>query len=156
MKPLVRGNIEVRSSSIHGFGVFALSAIPANTLIEECYLLPVPYDTALLRSYLFRLNDEECGIPLGCGAIYNHADRPNANYTMDEARQVMCVKTNRPIAKGDEIFISYGEAWFSSRHLVPMQASFRYQVWQWVRHSSLPRVGLLAALLITVLQHVSA
>jgi hypothetical protein len=155
MKPLVRANIEVKPSPIHGLGVFATAAIPANTLLEECHLLFFPSESTLLRSYQFRLNDAMCVLPLGCGAIYNHADQPNASYDMDAVRNVMLVKSKRPLAKGEEIFISYGETWFSSRHLKPAQASWSYRAWQWLKCSSVPRVGLLAAILITALRHVS-
>ncbi|HEU5281950.1 MAG TPA: SET domain-containing protein [Gammaproteobacteria bacterium] len=155
MKPLVRGNIEVRPSHIHGLGVFATSAIPAGTLLEECYVLRVPSETKLLRSYLFRYTDEESAIPLGFGAIYNHADRPNVNHEIDRERNVMRLKTNRPIAKGEEIFISYGNTWFSSRHIKPAQASWFYRASRWLRTASLPRVGLLTLVLFMVLGHVS-
>lgn len=155
MKPLVRANIEVRPSPIHGFGVFATSAMPANTLLEECYVLNVPYDTTLLRSYLFKLNDKTCVVPLGCGAIYNHASEPNASYVLDAARQVMCVTSKRALAKGEEIFISYGEKWFSSRQLTPKQMGLFYRSWRWLRHSAAPRFGLIALVLFMVWGHVS-
>lgn len=155
MKPLVHANIEVKRSSIHGYGVFTTAPIPANTLLEECYVLHLPEETKLLRAYVFKWNQETCILPLGYGAIYNHADDANAYYEMDEARDVMRVKSRRALAKGEEVFIFYGKKWFSSRAIKPAQARWPYRVWQWLRHSAIPRFALMAVILLTVLKHVS-
>lgn len=155
MKPLVRANIEVKPSGIHGFGVFATTDIPANTLLEECHVLRVPYESRLLRNYLFMLNDDTCVLPLGCGAIYNHADSPNASYDIDANLGVMRFKCVRPLVKGEEVFISYGKKWFSSRHVMPAQAQWHYRVRQWLMHSAIPRFALVAGALFMVLRLVS-
>lgn len=155
MKPLVRANIEVRPSGIHGYGVFTTAAVPANTLLEECYLLHLPEETSLLRSYVFKWNKETCVLPLGYGAIYNHADQSNAYYEMDEARNVMVVKSRRALAKGEEVLIFYGKHWFSSRLIQPAQKRWPYRAWRWLRQSAIPRFAFMVAILLTVLKHVS-
>ncbi|MFJ9825537.1 SET domain-containing protein-lysine N-methyltransferase [Streptomyces sp. NPDC101160] len=47
-------------------------------------------------------------LPLGYGALYNHADGPNANWSVDRAAAVMEVEARRDIAPGEEILMYYG------------------------------------------------
>ena len=55
----------------------------------------------------------------GFGIIYNHADNPNATYSLNLKNSIATIKATRKITKGEEIFVSYGEEWFSSRGLKP-------------------------------------
>lgn len=116
---LIRKDISVKKSPIHGYGVFADQFIEANDIIEECYFLPLMQGVADLKHVLFRVSDNENGLLLGYGSIYNHCDEPNAAYAVDRDRQVMVFKACRSIDVGDEIVVHYGENWFSSHGIIP-------------------------------------
>lgn len=154
MKPLQQHGIIVKPSPIHGLGVFAQVRIPAQAIIEECYCLKVPYETTLLRDYLFKLTEAECVIPLGAGAIYNHSSVSNASYEFDYSRTVMVVKARREILPGEEIVINYGRTWFSSRHLQVKQGYFFFALKQWASRSPLLRFSMVLCLLFMVFHSV--
>lgn len=52
---------------------------------------------------------------LGYGSIYNHSDDPNADYIINIKKRITTIRAERTIQKGEEIFLSYGDDWFSSR-----------------------------------------
>ena len=59
----------------------------------------------------------------GFGIIYNHSDEPNATYTLSIKKSIATIKATKTIHKGEEIFVSYGEDWFSSRGLKAKKTS---------------------------------
>lgn len=142
MSRLIQRQIWVQASPIHGRGVFAGEPLTAGEIIEECHTLPVTRETRALCNYVFKSTDTESVLPLGAGAIYNHADSPNAKFKMDPDRAVLIVQATRPIEVGEEIFISYGKDWFDSRRIQPMQRSSWYRFKRWLTRSVIPRGGL--------------
>ena len=120
----------VKKSSIHGFGVFADEAIFPGDVVEECHTLFSDGEDKSFINYYFSVNDKNA-IPLGFGCIYNHANDPNCNYQYDEARQTMIYTANRHIAKGDEIFVTYGNDWFDSRNAIVKTAPFWKKYWKY-------------------------
>lgn len=134
---LKRSSISVKKSPIHGYGVFADQDFQQGDIIEECYVLPIYNE---LRNYLFELPSSS-GLSLGVGSIFNHSHQPTADYHYDPERQVMVFKSIGVIQSGEEIFISYGDNWFSSRNMTTVHASWRYR---------LKRPGMLAARLVLV------
>lgn len=113
-KRLFQNKIVVKKSSTHGYGVFAEKSIKKGELIEECYILVTRGKDRKLDDYYFDVKGKY-GIFLGYGCIYNHADDPNADYRINAKARIVTIKATKPIRKGDEIFITYGEDWFSSR-----------------------------------------
>ena len=81
MKIEIPSKIEVKSSPIHGLGVFAKDFIKKGEVIEECPVITVTkiettISNILIRyRFLYPVSDpiEHC-IPLGYGCIYNHSD----------------------------------------------------------------------------------
>ncbi len=121
VKPqLFRGNIVVKASPIHGYGVFAAQDFHTDDLIEECYSLLINENKADapvdLDNFLFNA-DTFSSIPLGNGCIYNHMDKPNADYEFDTESALMTITANKYIREGEEIFISYGKNWFDLRKM---------------------------------------
>ena len=55
---------------------------------------------------------------LGYGSLYNHSEDPNAEYIhqFDDAYAFAAL---RDIADGEEITISYSDAWWETRELEP-------------------------------------
>ncbi len=138
MKPLYQAPIIAKPSSIHGYGVFAEADINVNDVIEECHILLVHDHTALIN-YLFKYEKNgqirSC-LPLGYGAIYNHADEPNAKYDFDEEKTLLIYKAIKPIKAGEEIYISYGKDWFSSRNAKTAQTSMKFRIKRMLKHSA--------------------
>jgi len=62
-------------------------------------------------------------MPLGNGAIYNHSSDPNAHYDYDRINNLIIFKTDKPIKKDEEIFVSYGKHWLSDRNIKEKRTS---------------------------------
>ena len=117
---------ELRLSAVHRFGVFAKRDINKGAVIEECPYLENHGEEEMdrnhegIRDYLFGHNGGNSTILLlGYGSLYNHARRNNAEYYLDEEREVVEIHATRDIAKGEEIFIHYGERFWHSRDKKP-------------------------------------
>ena len=86
MKPVLfrHPHIEIRQSSIHGYGIFAKEDIASNTVLEEVPFIYVPYEVK--PDYLFAyprggtpVEDmtgvkSGCALPFGYACLYNHAE----------------------------------------------------------------------------------
>jgi hypothetical protein len=125
---LTFSQLQVKQSPIHGYGVFALQAFLPNQTIEECHLLAAHRLDPAFNDYCLEHNGQVY-LPLGFGALYNHAETPNADFEFDQENRVMQVFARSPIAFGEEIFLSYGEGWFSSRKMQakPVSLAFKYR-----------------------------
>ena len=111
-------HIELRKSSVHGYGVFATEDIPSDAILEEVSFITVPDNVA--RDYVFIYPrggtplSETIGItpvhalPLGYGCIYNHSDDPNASWRTDTINKLFVFFTLSDIKKDDEIRTYYG------------------------------------------------
>lgn len=132
-KPIIKGAsplIEVRRSKVHGYGVFANTAIPEGTEVEQCKLLKMglrqkyQYDR-VLNDYFWangNCNCDECKthgynayIALGFGSLYNHAEKPNTRQDLNFTSEVLTVTTNRDIHQDEELFLNYGNKYFLIR-----------------------------------------
>lgn len=116
---LFQNTIFCKKSPIHGYGIFADKKIRKGEIVEECCLLKTKSRDANLIDYLFHLNDEYSGIPTGYGAIYNHSQNPNAEFTVVGETYLVFTAT-RDIAQGEEIFVKYYSTleWFTGRNIV--------------------------------------
>jgi SET domain-containing protein len=102
----------------HGRGVIATAEIEAGETIEVCPILELGERDAsgLLDDYTVSLGKDTPGVALllGYGSLYNHSDEPNAEYVA-EADDAYSFVALRDIAAGEQITISYGEEWWSTR-----------------------------------------
>ena len=104
--------IEVRSSPIHGLGVFALRDIAKGEVIERAPYIVVTGDDlpikSLLRRYVFAdVEPDRYLMVLGYGSLYNNDTfNPNAVVHYDDDRFV-CYTAVRDISKGGEVLLSY-------------------------------------------------
>jgi SET domain-containing protein len=122
MKSLVQ-NSYVNKSKIHGWGAFARKDIRKGGLIEQCpFIVSADEDKhpKELQSYLFTGDaDDTTMIILGYGCVYNHSANNNADYYIDEDRNVIEFVANRSIKKDEEIFIDYGNDYWEARGREP-------------------------------------
>jgi SET domain-containing protein len=71
-----------------------------------------------MNDYVFSFNLEDNLVGFGYCSMYNHQDDPNANWEVINKDKIE-IKVVKPIQKGEEIFISYGEGYFNYRkHIV--------------------------------------
>jgi SET domain-containing protein len=104
--------------------VFARRAFAAGEEVETCPSVELPRDETrggVLADYVF---DSERGgdavvVVLGYGMLYNHADDPNLEYEQDDDG-VVTFFAIRAIAPGEELTITYGREWWTSRRKEPI------------------------------------
>lgn len=120
---LFLGKVVVKKSPTHGFGVFATKTFKKGEKIEECYMLlsKSKDEDKGLEDYYFDAGNRKNAIFLGFGCIYNHSEEPNADYSLNIKKKVATFKANQTIPKGSEIFVSYGDDWFSDRGWEPKE-----------------------------------
>ena len=115
----------VSDSPVHGQGVFADKDYAVGDTIELCPYLVTDEaslsEDSILHDYMFGSpddddNEDTCIIPLGCAMIYNHADKPNAEWTVyKEDERFVQFFAIQPVKQGDELFHDYGEPYWKSR-----------------------------------------
>ena len=108
--------------SPHGRGVFASRPIAEGETVEVCPTLELPEAdvTGRLLDYVFDSPDDEQAVvmPLGFGMLYNHAADNNIEYVQADEGAIAYVAL-RDIAEGEELTISYGDAWWDTRDQTP-------------------------------------
>jgi SET domain-containing protein len=132
---LVQKPLQVKKSPIHGYGVFAKAAIDENEIIEECHVIHCSKGNISpeLNDICFGVTKKSSDVVLGFGSIYNHSLTPNADYIFDDETKLMIFSATRFIAEDEEIFISYGKDWFSSRNTVCKEATLITKVKRYLR-----------------------
>ena len=127
-------DIEIKSSPIHGLGIFATKDLPEHYCVEVAPTIEFgrlllknfmeTFETRhILHDYVFYHKDGIVLVALGWASIYNHNHDPNAfwKYAKDGERMVMEVWTKKPIKAGEEIVTKYipnsGMLWFDDGYV---------------------------------------
>ena len=118
--------LEIRQTEC-GRGLFALCDIPVDTVVEKSPLISFDTFPHSLRDYIFSRQHsrgtQHC-LCLGLGSLFNHSDDYNVDtkYIKNDKKfdncdnpGVMLFTTKKPVAAGEQLFISYGAGWFDSR-----------------------------------------
>ena len=117
--PFWNEKIEVRTSGLHGLGVFAKEVIKKNEEFESCPVIKFStftmkhlYDLKgcrhLLHDYVFDFYQSTNAVALGYGSMYNHSnDHSNASHMMKENPDRIVFVAKRDIQPGEEILIHY-------------------------------------------------
>jgi SET domain-containing protein len=108
--------IEVRSAGAKGRGVFATHAIAKDEVIEISPVIALTADDSViiqqtsLHAYTFANQGDptemQSCLALGLASLYNHSDKPNADFTVNS--KIVVIRAKSPIKKGTEITIDYG------------------------------------------------
>lgn len=112
---LFQNNLIAKKSPIHGYGVFAGKDLKKGEIIEKCYFVLSHCKDKVIFDFIFDVKGR-LALLFGYGSLYNHSDEPNADYNFNMKTKIATFKADRFIKKGEEIFISYGDEWFSSRN----------------------------------------
>ena len=118
--PQERGRAEVRTSPLHGRGLFAAKDIPAGAVIGVYPILILSHeDTQALKvtrlyHYVFYVDEREDGavraaVAFGEISMCNHDPTANAEFAVDAAAQTVTLAARVAIPVGDEILIDYEE-----------------------------------------------
>jgi len=133
VKYFINNSLYIENSENRGRGVFTSSELPEGLIIEhspvlESYItkwrsdptestcdIPVaPYE---LKKYIFSYpwKSGRYVIAWGYISLYNHADDNNAMWYVDETKpnNGIYIKTLKKIMPGEEVFVSYGSAYWS-------------------------------------------
>lgn len=109
--------IIMQSSPIHNRGIFATDDISIGDIIEMSPVINFNKKdlnkNSILYDYIIQnpINNK-FSVMLGFASIYNHSDNNNALWTfIDES--TLCVIATKPINKGEEIFVNYGDQYWS-------------------------------------------
>ena len=127
----ISSKIEIRKSTVHGFGVFAKEKIEAGELIEESVLLELNDRgknnkiDKVLQNYIWsnqhcscrdcELYGQKTYIGFGYISLYNHADTPNTKQQINYSQCVARIWAERTIEANEEIFINYGHKYWIIR-----------------------------------------
>ena len=108
--------IVVRKSKIGGYGMFARKKFFPGDLIDVSVCLVKPNESwdRATEDYIFS-RGKLSALPLAGSALFNHSDTPNARHELTNGLKKIRVFAVKPIAKDDEIFISYGPNYFPTR-----------------------------------------
>lgn len=118
-------NVRIQKSKIGGRGVFANQNYSVDEIVEICPTITLNDKDSVgnINDYLFSFNSEDNLVGFGYCSMYNHQDDPNANWEVINKDKIQ-IKVVKPIQKGEEIFVSYGEAYFNHRkHIVQNNAN---------------------------------
>jgi hypothetical protein len=119
-------------SNVEGRGVFATEDISEGELIERCPMVVLAWrknyhHDPVILSYCFtqfcpcrdcKQHGGHFLMVLGYGQIYNHQNDNNAHISFDLKNAVANVVAKRPIFKGGEIFVNYGDEYFKERKYI--------------------------------------
>ena len=112
------GRAEVRTSPLHGRGLFASGRIAAGSVIGVFPLLILSHeDTAHLKAtrlyhYVFYVDERDdgaarCAVAFGEISMCNHSPQANADFSVDAAAETVTLTTRIALKAGDEILIDY-------------------------------------------------
>ena len=114
-------DVIIRDSPGRGRGVFAARGFAPGETIEVCPVIALSeadaraLDNTGLFDYYFGWGEQgrAAAIALGYGSLYNHSNEPNAMHRKCAAGGTLSIVATKPIAAGDEIWISYQPGpWF--------------------------------------------
>ncbi len=112
--------VTIGASTVSGRGAFALKKISDGDIIERCPALEVT-DKDIggeLLNYVFYGSSESARlVVMGNGMLFNHSSTPNVAYYREESAlgPELVLYALRNIRKGEELFYSYGDEWWSTR-----------------------------------------
>ena len=101
-----------------GNGVFAGRAFKKGEIVE---IAPIIKDTNegwgygnVIANYTTTSDENSASLTLGYGSLYNHSNNNNLDY-YNGSHNTFIFVANKPIKKDAELFISYGDDWWTSR-----------------------------------------
>lgn len=115
--------VEVKTSFMGDRGVFARKDIKKGEIVERCPLIvdevtSFPNGTTI-KDYLFKADQNRSAVVFGYCSIYNHNTPHNVRWLVDIENNTMTMTAITDIKKGEEMFVTYGDEYWTSRNVVP-------------------------------------
>ncbi|MEI8102386.1 MAG: SET domain-containing protein [Chlorobium sp.] len=115
-----RNNVTIKPSTVSGRGAFALGKIKDGDIIERCPALEVTdkdIGGELLNYVFYGSTEQDRLVAMGNGMLFNHSSTPNVAYYRENTSlgPELVLYALRDIGKGEELFYSYGDEWWSTR-----------------------------------------
>jgi uncharacterized protein len=112
--------VKIGASTVSGRGAFAVKKISEGDIIERCPALEVTDGDigGELLNYVFYGSTQSTRLlVMGNGMLFNHSSTPNVAYYREQGELgvELVLYALRNINKGEELFYSYGEEWWSTR-----------------------------------------
>ncbi len=113
-------NNYIAKSKIGGRGVFAGRDYKKGEIVEitPCVADNITaFNRGILKDYIFSHKIPFHVLSFGYGSMYSHKDDPNLSYAIGETDDDlhMTFTAKKDIKKDEELFISYGNTWWTSR-----------------------------------------
>lgn len=113
-------SVIIGKSCVGDRGAFAARDIKIGEVVEVC---PMIFDKreniskgTIINDYVFSSdNSSEVGIAFGYCSMFNHNDDYNVGWTVHRDTKKIILTATKDIKQGDELFISYGDNYWSSR-----------------------------------------
>jgi len=112
--------VSIEASPVSGRGAFALTNIKEGDIIERCPALEVSDKDVggeLLNYVFYGQTEKHRLIAMGNGMLFNHSSTPNVAYYRENSSlgAELILYALRNIRKGEEMFYSYGDDWWTTR-----------------------------------------
>lgn len=109
--PMITELIEVKPSSVHGMGAFAIRNISAGTEITyPVTLIPRGGGNEYQQGYVFPWSVYKSSLVMGAMSMANHTRYPNMKiHSIDHDEFTKTFVALRDINAGEECFLNYGE-----------------------------------------------
>ena len=108
----------INESTINGGGrgIFATKDYMKGETIEICPCVKTESELmkGRFKDYIFRFDSTMSLVALGYCSVYNHSDDFNARWNVIDEYKIKII-AERDIITGDEIFISYGPFYWTTR-----------------------------------------
>ncbi len=116
---MIKQYLYLKQVAQKGRGIFTKEKINADVVIEESPVIVMSagdrslLDKTLLHDYIFEwgINKDKCCMALGFVPLYNHNYESNCEYFMDYDKEIIQIKTIRPVEEGEELTINYNGKW---------------------------------------------
>ena len=108
----------IKTSKVGDRGVIASKDYEPGDVLELCPCIKQENDgiAGKIEDYIFELDEDYSLIAFGYCSMYNHIDDNNAEWEILNDNQLV-IKAIKNIKKGEEIFINYGDNYWSSRKM---------------------------------------
>lgn len=118
-------NVRVGRSRVGDRGAFATRFMRKGEIVERCPALIDERSNiktgSVIDDYVFGAGEgSKVAIALGYCSTFNHSDRPNVAWRVDVDGSQVVLEAVRDISAGEELFLSYGPDYWTSRGKRPV------------------------------------
>lgn len=116
--PFIDKRLHIKSTDL-GYGIFTNDFIESGTFVEMAPVIicSEPLVDQNIFKYVLAWDNNNLAIPLGWTGLYNHSDNNSCEFSTNWQYGLLAVITLRDIKKDEQLTVSYGSEWFSSRGL---------------------------------------